>query len=223
MSFNQCSLNATVKSHHDHIEFGRRNHSFCSDDLVGHQTSGISLPCRSASQKTEQLQTSHAALGWNLDTTFVSARWGKDGPCLPASLCVFTVFHEWNLSLPLSLQDLASGMVVADIQLISDKESIPHGYCYIAEHLEPSKHTHTHAHTLYLKSHCWGGVKITRQPHRLQPDRFSVRLCVQRRPSQRRSGCVCSSSQWAVWTQLCWISNWQPKAKWCYITTHMWG
>ncbi|CAF87944.1 unnamed protein product, partial [Tetraodon nigroviridis] len=33
--------------------------------------------------------------------------------------------------------DAASGMVVADIQLISDKESIPHGYCYIAEHLEP--------------------------------------------------------------------------------------
>ncbi|TNM85469.1 hypothetical protein fugu_007740 [Takifugu bimaculatus] len=34
-------------------------------------------------------------------------------------------------------KDLACGMVVADIQLISDKESIPHGYCYIAEHLEP--------------------------------------------------------------------------------------
>ncbi|XP_029362429.1 multivesicular body subunit 12A [Echeneis naucrates] len=29
-----------------------------------------------------------------------------------------------------------SGMVVSDIQLISDKDSIPHGYCYIAEYLE---------------------------------------------------------------------------------------
>lgn len=43
----------------------------------------------------------------------------------------------------LSLQDVASGMVVTDIQLISDKESIPHGYCYIAEHLEPSEYIHT--------------------------------------------------------------------------------
>ncbi|XP_044046756.1 multivesicular body subunit 12A isoform X2 [Siniperca chuatsi] len=34
-------------------------------------------------------------------------------------------------------KDLAGGMVVSDIQLISDKDSIPHGYCYIAEHLEP--------------------------------------------------------------------------------------
>lgn len=47
----------------------------------------------------------------------------------------------------LSLQDAASGMVVADIQLISDKESIPHGYCYIAEHLEPSKYAHMHTFT----------------------------------------------------------------------------
>lgn len=47
----------------------------------------------------------------------------------------------------LSLQDVASGMVVADIQLISDKELIPHGYCYIAEHLEPSEYTHTHTFT----------------------------------------------------------------------------
>lgn len=31
-------------------------------------------------------------------------------------------------------------MVVSDIQLITDKESIPHGYCYIAEHLEPSEY-----------------------------------------------------------------------------------
>lgn len=42
----------------------------------------------------------------------------------------------------LSLQDLSGGMVVSDIQLISDKESIPHGYCYIAEHLEPSEYIH---------------------------------------------------------------------------------
>uniref|UniRef100_UPI0037E8A2CC multivesicular body subunit 12A n=1 Tax=Semicossyphus pulcher TaxID=241346 RepID=UPI0037E8A2CC len=33
-------------------------------------------------------------------------------------------------------KDLAGGMVLSDIQLISDKDSIPHGYCYIAEHLE---------------------------------------------------------------------------------------
>ncbi|XP_068583118.1 multivesicular body subunit 12A [Cebidichthys violaceus] len=33
-------------------------------------------------------------------------------------------------------KDLTAGMVVSDIQMISDKESIPPGYCYIAEHLE---------------------------------------------------------------------------------------
>ncbi|KAA8595085.1 hypothetical protein FQN60_012220 [Etheostoma spectabile] len=33
-------------------------------------------------------------------------------------------------------KDLTGGMVVSDILLISDKNSIPHGYCYIAEHLE---------------------------------------------------------------------------------------
>ncbi|XP_034400293.1 multivesicular body subunit 12A [Cyclopterus lumpus] len=33
-------------------------------------------------------------------------------------------------------KNLTAGVVVSDIQLISDKESIPHGYCYIAEHLE---------------------------------------------------------------------------------------
>ncbi|XP_037329183.1 multivesicular body subunit 12A [Pungitius pungitius] len=33
-------------------------------------------------------------------------------------------------------KELTSGMVVSDIQLISDKEAIPHGYSYIAEHLE---------------------------------------------------------------------------------------
>ncbi|XP_026158101.1 multivesicular body subunit 12A [Mastacembelus armatus] len=33
-------------------------------------------------------------------------------------------------------KELTSGMLVSDIQLISDKDSIPHGYCYIAEHLE---------------------------------------------------------------------------------------
>ncbi|XP_069570681.1 multivesicular body subunit 12A [Brachyistius frenatus] len=32
---------------------------------------------------------------------------------------------------------LTGGMVVTDIQVISEKDSIPHGYCYIAEHLEP--------------------------------------------------------------------------------------
>lgn len=34
-------------------------------------------------------------------------------------------------------KDIAGGMVVSDIQLISEKDSIPHGYCFIAEHLEP--------------------------------------------------------------------------------------
>ncbi|XP_037621486.1 multivesicular body subunit 12A [Sebastes umbrosus] len=33
-------------------------------------------------------------------------------------------------------KDLNGGMVVSDIQLLSDKDSIPHGFCYIAEHLE---------------------------------------------------------------------------------------
>ncbi|XP_061888592.1 multivesicular body subunit 12A [Entelurus aequoreus] len=31
----------------------------------------------------------------------------------------------------------SGGMVVSDIQLISDKDAIPHGYTFIAEHLEP--------------------------------------------------------------------------------------
>ncbi|XP_040002232.1 multivesicular body subunit 12A [Xiphias gladius] len=34
-------------------------------------------------------------------------------------------------------KDLTGGMVVSDIQLLSDKDAIPHGHCYIAEHLEP--------------------------------------------------------------------------------------
>ncbi|XP_076004294.1 multivesicular body subunit 12A [Genypterus blacodes] len=34
-------------------------------------------------------------------------------------------------------KDLSGGMVVSDIQVMSDRDSIPHGYCYIAEHLEP--------------------------------------------------------------------------------------
>lgn len=36
-------------------------------------------------------------------------------------------------------QDLSGGMVVSDVQVISDKEIIPHGYCYIPEYLEHSK------------------------------------------------------------------------------------
>uniref|UniRef100_H2UAV3 Multivesicular body subunit 12A n=1 Tax=Takifugu rubripes TaxID=31033 RepID=H2UAV3_TAKRU len=60
-------------------------------------------------------------------------------------------------------KDLACGMVVADIQLISDKESIPHGYCYIAEHLEPSEHTHSH--TQHISSQlCSGSINITLEP-----------------------------------------------------------
>lgn len=34
-------------------------------------------------------------------------------------------------------KDSTGGMVVSDIRIISDKDSLPHGYCYIAEHLEP--------------------------------------------------------------------------------------
>ncbi|XP_026054506.1 multivesicular body subunit 12A isoform X2 [Carassius auratus] len=33
-------------------------------------------------------------------------------------------------------KDLSAGMVVADVQVITDKETIPHGYCYIPEFLE---------------------------------------------------------------------------------------
>ncbi|KAA0721657.1 Multivesicular body subunit 12A ESCRT-I complex subunit MVB12A [Triplophysa tibetana] len=33
-------------------------------------------------------------------------------------------------------RDLSGGMVVADVLVISDKETIPHGYCYIPEYLE---------------------------------------------------------------------------------------
>lgn len=33
-------------------------------------------------------------------------------------------------------RDLSGGMVVTDVQVISDKETIPHGYCYIPEYLE---------------------------------------------------------------------------------------
>ncbi|XP_051941020.1 multivesicular body subunit 12A [Hippocampus zosterae] len=32
---------------------------------------------------------------------------------------------------------ISGGMVVSDIQLITDKDAIPHGYCLIAEYLEP--------------------------------------------------------------------------------------
>lgn len=58
---------------------------------------------------------------------------------------VKTPSHVGSLRLSLSrhvslpAQESAGGMVVSDIQLITDKESIPHGYCYIAEHLEPSE------------------------------------------------------------------------------------
>ncbi|XP_034544823.1 multivesicular body subunit 12A isoform X2 [Notolabrus celidotus] len=34
-------------------------------------------------------------------------------------------------------KDLSGGMVLSDIQLITERDSIPHGYCYIAEYLEP--------------------------------------------------------------------------------------
>ena len=66
----------------------------------------------------------------------------EDASCPLFSALVPPAFLLQIVSL-FSLQDLAGGMVVTDIQLISDKESIPHGYCYIAEHLEPSKYKHT--------------------------------------------------------------------------------
>ncbi|XP_008315772.1 multivesicular body subunit 12A [Cynoglossus semilaevis] len=34
-------------------------------------------------------------------------------------------------------KDQRGGMVVSDIQLLSDKDPVPHGYCFISEHLEP--------------------------------------------------------------------------------------
>ncbi|CAG5928902.1 multivesicular body subunit 12A isoform 1-T2 [Menidia menidia] len=34
-------------------------------------------------------------------------------------------------------KDLTGGMVVSDIQIVSEKDSIPHGYSYLTEHLEP--------------------------------------------------------------------------------------
>ncbi|XP_026102981.1 multivesicular body subunit 12A-like [Carassius auratus] len=34
-------------------------------------------------------------------------------------------------------KDLSAGLVVTDVQVITDKEAIPHGYCYIPEFLEP--------------------------------------------------------------------------------------
>ncbi|KAG9262877.1 multivesicular body subunit 12A [Astyanax mexicanus] len=34
-------------------------------------------------------------------------------------------------------KDLSGGMVVSDVQVISDKDTIPHGYCYIPEFMEP--------------------------------------------------------------------------------------
>ncbi|KAK6301008.1 hypothetical protein J4Q44_G00291060 [Coregonus suidteri] len=34
-------------------------------------------------------------------------------------------------------KDMSGGMVVSDVQVISEKETVPHGYCYIPEHLEP--------------------------------------------------------------------------------------
>lgn len=44
------------------------------------------------------------------------------------------------------MQDSAGGMVVSDIRILSDKDSLPHGYCFIAEHLEPSEHTRIHTY-----------------------------------------------------------------------------
>ncbi|XP_046897679.1 multivesicular body subunit 12A [Hypomesus transpacificus] len=34
-------------------------------------------------------------------------------------------------------KETSGGLVVCDIQVISDKEPLPHGYCYIPEHMEP--------------------------------------------------------------------------------------
>ncbi|XP_026882935.2 multivesicular body subunit 12A [Electrophorus electricus] len=33
-------------------------------------------------------------------------------------------------------KDLSGGMVVSDVQVISDKETLPHGYCYIPEYMD---------------------------------------------------------------------------------------
>ena len=37
------------------------------------------------------------------------------------------------------MQDLSGSMVVSDIQVISDRTVIPHGYCFIPEFMEPSE------------------------------------------------------------------------------------
>ena len=64
--------------------------------------------------------------------------------CVCLCVCVYVLPWVEPLYLSFWLQDVASGMVVADIRIISEKQSIPHGYCYIAEHLEPSEYKDTH-------------------------------------------------------------------------------
>ncbi len=46
-------------------------------------------------------------------------------------------------------------MVVADVQVITDKETIPHGYCYIPEFLENSKMFHWQMWTLEAHQICF--------------------------------------------------------------------
>lgn len=83
-------------------------------------------------------------------------------------------------------------MVVADIQLISEKDSIPHGYCYIAEHLDQSEYMCTGKLIFDADLMCI-----------IQFLKHFTCVCVQRPLFQRRNVCACASSLWAVWKQLC--------------------
>lgn len=72
---------------------------------------------------------------------------------LPQNTCMFLYSYLPYMN-SLFLQDLTGGMVVVDIQVITDKDSIPHGYCYIAEHLELSEYRCTCMNLLYILGVC---------------------------------------------------------------------
>lgn len=74
------------------------------------------------------------------------------------------------------MQDSAGGMVVSDIRILSDKDSLPHGYCFIAEHLEPSEHTH-----LYL---------FSRMHHIHSLLTYRVIVCPEATVSKKKRVCV---------------------------------
>lgn len=93
------------------------------------------------------------------------------------------------------VQESAGGMVVSDIQLITDKESIPHGYCYIAEHLEQSERS-------LKKQKCFLGLVIRLWHEDIRPVE-AVTECVwhdnqtQREKKRRKNKSPSSHSAWA--------------------------